>query len=66
MRVRLHAEVSVTVKVNVARSQDEAERQARGENVIASTAADERALAEAQAKEMAAVSAANEFAPRED
>src|SRR5579875_2590852 len=36
VKVRLHPEVSLTVKVNVARSQDEAERQARGENVIAS------------------------------
>src|SRR5262245_57944367 len=35
VRIRLHAEVSVNVTVNVARSADEAERQARGENVIA-------------------------------
>jgi large subunit ribosomal protein L9 len=32
-RVALHPEVIVTVKINVARSQDEAERQARGEDV---------------------------------
>ncbi len=31
--VRLHPEVSATVTVNVARTQDEAERQARGEDV---------------------------------
>ena len=31
--VALHPEVSVNVQVNVARSEDEAERQARGENV---------------------------------
>jgi large subunit ribosomal protein L9 len=31
--VALHAEVEVAVTVNVARSADEAERQARGENV---------------------------------
>jgi large subunit ribosomal protein L9 len=34
VKVRLHPEVSVVVKVNIARSADEAERQARGENVI--------------------------------
>jgi large subunit ribosomal protein L9 len=36
IKVRLHAEVSVTVNVNIARSADEAVRQARGEDVIAS------------------------------
>ena len=36
VKVRLHAEVTVTIKVNIARSQDEAERQARGENVVTS------------------------------
>ncbi|MGA2950910.1 MAG: 50S ribosomal protein L9 [Caulobacteraceae bacterium] len=35
VKVRLHAEVAVTVKINIARSIDEAERQARGENVLA-------------------------------
>lgn len=54
VRVRLHAEVSARVKVNVARSADEAERQARGENVIASGVEAERAQADAQAKELAA------------
>ena len=34
VKVRLHAEVTVTVTLNIARSQDEAERQARGEDVI--------------------------------
>ena len=34
VKVRLHAEVSVTVNINIARSPDEAERQAKGENVI--------------------------------
>jgi large subunit ribosomal protein L9 len=33
VKVRLHPEVTVTVSLNIARSQDEAERQARGENV---------------------------------
>jgi len=36
VKVRLHAEVPATVTINVARSADEAERQARGENVITS------------------------------
>jgi large subunit ribosomal protein L9 len=34
VKIRLHAEVTVTVTLNIARSQDEAERQARGENII--------------------------------
>ena len=33
--VVLHPEVKVNITVNVARSEDEAERQARGENVLA-------------------------------
>ncbi len=36
VKVRLHPEVAVTVNINIARSPDEAERQARGENVITS------------------------------
>jgi large subunit ribosomal protein L9 len=36
VKVRLHAEVVVTININIARSPDEAERQARGENVIVS------------------------------
>jgi len=43
VKLSLHAEVNVTVTVNVARSPDEAERQARGENVIASRFEEERA-----------------------
>ncbi len=34
VEIQLHPEVVVTVSVNVARSSDEAERQARGENVL--------------------------------
>lgn len=34
VQIRLHPEVFVTVSVNIARSTDEAERQARGENVL--------------------------------
>lgn len=64
VRVRLHAEVSATIKVNVARSADEAERQAKGENVIASAAEADRADAEAQAAELAAASITNDPAAR--
>jgi large subunit ribosomal protein L9 len=35
LRVMLHPEVSATIEINIARSADEAERQARGENVLA-------------------------------
>lgn len=35
IEVSLHADVSVTITLNVARSEDEAERQARGEDVFA-------------------------------
>jgi large subunit ribosomal protein L9 len=52
VKVRLHAEVTVTIHVNIARSYDEAERQARGENVIASQFDEERAAAAEQAQEL--------------
>jgi len=44
VRVALHPEVSIPVVVNVARSQEEAERQARGERVGAEAEADEEAM----------------------
>lgn len=53
VKVRLHAEVAVTVKINIARSSDEADRQSRGENVIASQFEEERSLAAEQAQDMA-------------
>ena len=50
VKVRLHAEVTVTVTLNIARSQDEAERQARGENIIDTQFEEDRiATEEAQA-----------------
>ena len=52
VKVRLHPEVTVTVKVNVARSNDEAERQARGENVLQSQFDEDRAMAQQQAEEL--------------
>jgi large subunit ribosomal protein L9 len=45
IKVRLHPEVTIAVTVNIARSEDEAERQARGENVIASQFEQEAQLA---------------------
>ncbi len=64
VRVRLHAEVSAMVKINVARSTDEADRQAKGENVIASAVEADRADEAAQAKELAA-NAFVDTSPRE-
>ncbi|HKR88925.1 MAG TPA: 50S ribosomal protein L9 [Phenylobacterium sp.] len=52
VKVRLHPEVAVTVTVNVARSQDEADRQARGENVISSQFEEERLAAEEAAQDL--------------
>ncbi|MGZ3272619.1 MAG: 50S ribosomal protein L9 [Caulobacteraceae bacterium] len=52
VKVRLHPEVTLTVTVNIARSQDEAERQARGENVITSQFDEDRAAAEEAAADM--------------
>ena len=52
--VRLHAEVQATVKINVARSADEAERQAKGEDVIKSAYDEDREAALEQAKDMVA------------
>jgi large subunit ribosomal protein L9 len=64
VRVRLHAEVYASIKVNVARSADEAERQAKGENVVAAAAEADRADAEAAAKELAANSITNDPSAR--
>jgi large subunit ribosomal protein L9 len=52
VRVRLHAEVTITIRINIARSADEADRQARGENVIASQFAEDQASAAAAAADM--------------
>jgi len=50
VNVVLHPEVRVKVTINVARSEDEAERQARGEDVLADRTAEEDAAAEAKIK----------------
>jgi len=50
--VRLHAEVAATVTINVARSADEAERQAKGEDVIKAAYEEDRNAAAEQARDM--------------
>ena len=75
VRVALHPEVSVTVKVNVARSPEEADLQAQGVDVLAQMFEEEAAplaveeLAEAQAEDEAAAAEApaeaEEAAPAE-
>ena len=67
VRVVLHPEVMATIEINVARSADEAERQARGENVLARVEEEPAEEAdgaeffdEAPAKEADAESGANE------
>jgi large subunit ribosomal protein L9 len=52
VKVRLHPEVTVSVTINIARSQDEAERQARGENVINAQFEEERIAAEEAAADL--------------
>ena len=49
VRVALHAEVDATITINVARSQDEAEAQARGENLAEDDDGEYDALAAAEA-----------------
>jgi len=52
IEIKLHPEVTITVTINIARTTDEAERQAEGEDVIQSQADEDRAVAEAQAAEL--------------
>ena len=52
VKVRLHPEVTVTVTLNIARSQDEADRQARGEDVINAQFEEERIAAEQAAADL--------------
>ena len=61
--IRLHAEVRVEITINVARSEDEAERQAAGENIIETLQAEQAAVAEEQASEMAEAAAELDTAP---
>lgn len=59
--IRLHPEVALKVTLNVARSPDEAERQAKGENVIAAGQAADKAADVEAAQEIAAAAAAAGF-----
>jgi len=52
VKIRLHPEVAVTVTLNIARSQDEADRQARGEDVINAQFEEERIAAEQAAADL--------------
>ncbi len=67
VKIKLHPEVAVDIQVNVARSEDEAERQAKGEDVIATSMAAEKAdMDEANAERAAnAVSMFEGDAPEE-
>ncbi len=67
VKVKLHPEVVVGIQINVARSEDEAARQAKGEDVIATAMAAEKAdLEEANAERAAnAVSMFEGDAPEE-
>lgn len=64
--VRLHADVRVEITLNVARSADEAERQAAGENIIDTMQAEQMEAATEQASEMAEAAAELDTAPDED
>ena len=48
IEIRLHPEVSATIRINVARTADEAERQAEGEDIIAAERDEDRAAAIAE------------------
>ena len=52
--IKMHADVTVSISINVARSKDEAERQAAGEDVIATAAEEAKADDREAAKERAA------------
>jgi len=54
VRINLHPEVFVTIGINVARTADEGERQARGENVIDSARDEDRAADKEMAEDQAA------------
>ena len=63
VRIALHPEVTVTVKVNVARSPEEAEIQARGGSILGEEAEDADETVEDAEAEKAAADAASAAAP---
>jgi large subunit ribosomal protein L9 len=67
VKIRPHAEVTLTVNINIARSADEAERQARGENVITSQFEEDRASSAQSAADMLEGGAgSHELSPRDE
>ncbi|HEY2706483.1 MAG TPA: 50S ribosomal protein L9 [Caulobacteraceae bacterium] len=66
VKVRLHPEVTITVNINIARSQDEAERQSRGENVITSQFEEDRAADAQAASDMLEGGAGSQASDRDD
>jgi len=64
--IQLHAEVRVDITINVARSEDEAERQAAGENIIETMQAEQQEASQEQASEMAEAAAELDTAPEGD
>ncbi len=50
--LRLHPEVSVDITINVARSEEEAERQKQGEDIIATQKAEDQAISEERNQEI--------------
>jgi large subunit ribosomal protein L9 len=66
VKIKLHAEVAITVNINVARSADEADRQARGENVITAQFEEDRAAEAEAAADMLEGGAGSHEGPRED
>ena len=66
VKIRLHPEVTVTITLNIARSQDEAERQARGENVITSQFEEDQAQAAASAADLVEGGAGQQAPEAED
>jgi len=67
VKIRLHAEVTLTVNINIARSADEAERQAKGENVITSQFEEDRASSAQSAADMLEGGAgSHELSPRDE
>ncbi len=64
--IRLHAEVRVEITINVARSTDEAERQAAGENIIETLQNEQQAATKEQASEIAEAAAELDTAPEGD
>ncbi|HWK41169.1 MAG TPA: 50S ribosomal protein L9 [Croceibacterium sp.] len=66
VRVALHPEVHVNIKTNVARSDDEAELQRQGVNVIGQIAEDERGESEGFTEERVAGAEPGDLPPAED